>query len=158
MSTSEMSRPHLQGLPPVTPRPARVDGDAATLCRCDARVHTAASRSGGAILVLIVLGEIDLSTLPVLRCALDAALAGSPAHLVVDLAGVGFCGAGGHSLMADRARTAGQEHIGYLISGMHPSIARHASLLWSAPVQLHCDLAAALSVLGGAGPDGPAGT
>ncbi len=84
----------------------------------------------GRIAVVRVAGEIDLVSLPSVGSALDAALDQHPADLVVDMAGVGFCGVRGFALLATAAGTAASSGIGYSVSGMLPSLDRIATLLW----------------------------
>lgn len=88
----------------------------------------------GPILVLRVAGEIDLLTLPLLQHALDAALNAAvdqqPGDLVVDLAGVGFCGVHGFALLFTAAATAQTNGTGYALSGLLPHLDRIATLLW----------------------------
>ena len=52
---------------------------------------TAVSGPTGPVVVLRVAGEVDLCTVDLLRSAVGAVVAQRPAHLVVDLAGLGFC-------------------------------------------------------------------
>lgn len=90
---------------------------------------------GGDIVVLHVAGEIDLLTDPTLRAALDAVLDGAvdraTRHVVVDMAGVTFCGVRGFALLADTGRVAAARGTGYAISGLAPHLQRHAQLLWT---------------------------
>ncbi len=54
--------------------------------------------------VLVVAGEIDRDSRPVLRKAADEALSQGPGRLVLDLAGVTFCDSSGLSLFVDLHR------------------------------------------------------
>lgn len=107
--------------PPGRPAPAGPDPSA--WCRCDL-----GSRDGpdGEVVVVHVVGELDLLAAPMLVSVLDRALARIPRHLVVDLAGVGFCGVRGLSVLAGTADTASARDIGYEVRGLAP---RHHQIL-----------------------------
>lgn len=91
----------------------------------------AESGPAGPILVLRVAGEIDMLTGPQLQTALFTALRRAPCDLVVDLAGVGFCCVRGCEVLADAARAARAEGIGYAVSGLSGHLDRVVTLLWS---------------------------
>lgn len=74
--------------------------------------------AGGEILVVRVAGELDLATQPHARAALDDALARSPRHLVVDLAGVTFCSVRGFALFAETGFAAAGRGIDLAFSGL----------------------------------------
>jgi anti-anti-sigma factor len=61
----------------------------------------------GATLVVVVDGDVDLSTAPMLRDALDAAFARAPRRIVVDLAEVRFLNTAGLQVLLDAHRRAG---------------------------------------------------
>jgi anti-anti-sigma factor len=83
--------------------------------------------------VLVVTGEIDLGTVTALRAALHAVLGQPPLRgqrrVVVDLTAVSFCGVAGFVVLAQAAHTAAARSIGYTITGMTPSLRRHAHLV-----------------------------
>lgn len=87
------------------------------------------SGPGGDIMVLRVVGEIDMLTIPVLQDALGAAVSRHPADLVVDSAGVDFCCVRGFALLAAADRTAQTCGTGYALSGLTPHLNRLATLL-----------------------------
>lgn len=76
-----------------------------------------------------MVGELDLLTAPTLASVLDRALARDPWHLVVDLAGLGFCGVRGLSVLVAAAGTAAARAIGYELRGLAPRHHRILSLL-----------------------------
>ncbi len=53
------------------------------------------------MLVVTVAGELDLATAPQVRAYLQDKTAARPGHVVLDLAGVGFMGSHGVSLLVD---------------------------------------------------------
>ncbi|MFN2534631.1 MAG: STAS domain-containing protein, partial [Pseudonocardiaceae bacterium] len=55
--------------------------------------------AAGEIIVVRVVGEVDLCTIPILQTALDKSLGQYPAHLLVDLARTTFCSAQGLDLL-----------------------------------------------------------
>lgn len=84
----------------------------------------------GTIAVLRMFGEIDLSTQTGTETALGGALQAGPRHLLVDLSGVGFCGARGFTTLADTARSADDQEIEYALCGLAPHVGRAATFLW----------------------------
>ena len=72
-----------EGRAPDLPVVATPGFDAAAACSCE--LHTEAGPAGD-ILVLRVCGEIDMLTLPAVKCALTIATDQRPSDLVVDLA------------------------------------------------------------------------
>ncbi len=91
--------------------------------------------SAGPVAVTRVAGELDLLTGPALAAHLAAALDRVPSHLVIDVAGVQFCGARGLALLADTARAATTAGIGYALAGTSPQLDRVIGLTWDeAPV------------------------
>lgn len=101
--------------------------DPAAACSCDLGTETGPA---GDIVVLRVSGEIDMLTLPPVATALTAALERASADLVVDVAGIGFCCVRGFALLADTAHAADHRGINVAVSGLHPHLARIATLLW----------------------------
>ena len=88
------------------------------------------SLSDGEIVVLRVAGEIDLGSDLVLRRALDAALAGRPGHLVVDLSELRFCSVRGMSMLVAAAATAAAQGTQYVVSAVPGRFTRFWSMLW----------------------------
>jgi anti-anti-sigma factor len=86
--------------------------------------------AAGEIVVLRVVGEVDLCTLPVLRAALGAGLAAHPAHLLVDLTAMTFCCARGLDLLTQTAHTTAGKATSFAVSGVSPQIARIWTLGW----------------------------
>ena len=99
----------------------------APLCSC---TRETVGAPVGPIVVLRVEGEIDLYTLAPLRTVLAEAVAGCCAPVVVDLAGVSFCAAAGFRLLADAALRATVDGAGFAVTGLSPTLGRHASLVW----------------------------
>lgn len=99
----------------------------AAACSCTTE---SLSSPAGELIVLRVAGEVDLLTIPVLQSALDYHLDRHPAHLVVDLARLQFCSAGGMGMLVRADGTAAERGIGYAISGMPPQLNRISAELW----------------------------
>lgn len=106
---------------PITSEPVspETSGDtSATVVSCTAQSWPGL---GGRIVVLRVVGEIDLITYSTVQAALDAGLFGAvdrpTSRLVVDLAGVTFCGVRGFALLAQTAAVAAANGTGYALSG-----------------------------------------
>lgn len=103
------------------------------------------------IRVLVLAGEIDLMSYPSLEVAMDALLYGAPdgatAHLVVDLAGVTFCSARGHSLLEAGARRARRAGVGYTLAGLSPHLRRIVALWAGEHVVRFGDVAAAVTAI-----------
>lgn len=81
---------------------------------------------GGEILVVRVAGDVDVATISDVEATLTAALDRRPAHVVVDLAAVTFCGARGLGLLEWGLVTANERGIGYVLSGY----AAHIERIW----------------------------
>ncbi|HEY1967452.1 MAG TPA: STAS domain-containing protein [Pseudonocardia sp.] len=84
----------------------------------------------GQIVVLRVAGEIDLYTDAPLRTMLAAAVTHRLVAVVVDLAGVNFCGGAGFGVLADTALRATVAGGGFAVTGLSPMMERHANLVW----------------------------
>ncbi len=69
-------------------------------------IRTSVERRGG-ITVLAVAGDIDVMTAPVFQGAIDGALAGPVAALVIDLSGVDFLGSVGLRILASTHESLG---------------------------------------------------
>lgn len=81
----------------------------------------------GEVIVLRVVGEVDLCTVPFLHAALDAGLDQDPAHLVIDLALLTFCSLRGLDLLTQTHRIATAKAIGYAVT----SVPRHINRVWA---------------------------
>lgn len=126
MPTSWTSREGTdRGSRPLSAVPAPRDPTAA--CEWEIDTHNGPA---GKILVLRVVGEIDLLTVPQVRAALATAVARAPTDLVVDLAGVRFCCVRGFALFADTAHTTTAGGVGYAVSGLSRHLDRIADMLW----------------------------
>lgn len=79
------------------------------------RVHTC--REGDGVTVGVV-GAINPATEPVLRGALDRALAHRPRHLIADVSGVEFCSVGGLGTLLLTATEAYRRGIRFVFAGM----------------------------------------
>lgn len=130
--------------PSASSRMARLVG-AAALCSCHT---TSISTPAGEIVVVRVFGEIDLSTTQreadsfaqdlrawvadehVLRTALGEARRRRPDHLVVDVAGMGFCSAQGLALLVGAVTEPDENGVRYLLCGVDPDIERVLKVLW----------------------------
>ena len=65
--------------------------------------------------VVLISGEIDVSTAPMVRDALDAALDGGARRLTLDLAGVGFVDSSGLGVLVGALRRLQEERDGRLL-------------------------------------------
>jgi len=117
--------PH-QGRPgrPPRPAPATAHRDLSELCRCST---TSLRSPTGEATVLRVAGEVDVSSLAVLRTALTAALDRHADHVVVDLAELRFCSVRGLTVLAEAGATAAGLGIEYAIGGAP----RQANRVWA---------------------------
>jgi anti-anti-sigma regulatory factor len=96
----------------------------------DDRLHIAPCPTG-CIALLSLAGDIDAITLPLLCTALVTALGRRPAHLVVDLPEIRYCGVRGFVLLAATARASAAIGIGYAVSGVGSHLERAARRIWS---------------------------
>lgn len=103
--------------------------------------------AAGEIIVVRVVGEVDLCTIPILQAALDASLDQRPAHLVVDLARMTFCSVRGLDLLTQIGRIAAAAATGYAVTGVLPRINRVWNLCWGGDCPVRYPSAAA-AVLG----------
>ncbi|WP_040808207.1 MULTISPECIES: STAS domain-containing protein [Nocardia] len=67
--------------------------------------------------VLTVAGDVDLATAPALENAVDAALAGTPAALVIDLTAVSFLASAGMAVLVGAHKRAGDTRIAVVADG-----------------------------------------
>jgi len=86
--------------------------------------------AAGEIIVVRVVGEVDLCTIPILQAALDASLDQGPAYVVVDLAQMTFCSVRGLDLLTQIGRIAAAAATGYAVAGVLPRINRVWALCW----------------------------
>lgn len=123
--------------------------DSTLMCSC----HTSSMPTpAGEILVVRVFGVVDQATEHVLRGALAEAGRRRPSHLVVDVAGLGFCSVRGLALLAGISTEPAELGTEYLLSGVEPRIERFLRLLWpddTLPVRYPGAAAAVLAAMGG---------
>ncbi|MTE14450.1 STAS domain-containing protein [Nocardia aurantiaca] len=106
---------------------------------------TSVTQADGAT-VLTVAGEVDLATAPALENAIDAALAGKPAALVIDLTAVSFLASAGMAVLVGVHKRAGETHLMVVADG--PATSRQLKMTSLDQVfSLHTTLAEALSAL-----------
>lgn len=103
--------------------------------------------AAGDVIVVRVVGEVDLGTIPILQAALDASLDQGPAYLIVDLARMTFCSVRGLDLLTQIGRIAAAAATGYAVTGVLPRINRVWTLCWGGDRPVHYPSAAA-AVLG----------
>ncbi|AYF78846.1 anti-sigma factor antagonist [Nocardia yunnanensis] len=97
--------------------------------------------------VLTVAGDVDLATAPALENALDAALAGRPTALVVDLSAVSFLASAGMAVLVGAHKRAGDTRIAVVADG--PATSRQLKVTSLDQVfSLHPTLEEALAALG----------
>lgn len=121
--------------------------DQRELCSC---VVTSSRADCGEVVLLRVLGEVDLSSVGVVEDAITAVRRGPAVHLVVDLAGVTFCGLRGLALMVRTAAAATACGVGFSVCGASAQSVAVWSILWSAAEQptRHPDAATAMLATG----------
>lgn len=78
--------------------------------------------------VVLVAGEVDLTTAPRLRERLKQLMAEGRHHLLIDLAGVGFCDSTGLGVLIGALKRARSEDGDVVLSGLSPSLQRVFSL------------------------------
>ncbi|MET8423221.1 STAS domain-containing protein [Nocardia sp. NPDC004860] len=97
-------------------------------------------------IVLTVTGEVDLATAPALESAIDAALAGKPAALVIDLSAVSFLASAGMAVLVGVHKRAGATRLVVVADG--PATGRQLKMTSLDQVfSLHSTLDEALSAL-----------
>lgn len=70
-------------------------------------LHIDERQDGAGTVQLVVIGEIDIATVPVLRRAVTGLLERTPARLVLDLDGVNFIDSSGLAVLLEAASTVG---------------------------------------------------
>lgn len=121
-------------------RPAGVPLLPADLCRCQL------TWPHDGIVLFRITGEVDLESIGRVEDAVRTVLGRRPEHVVVDLAGMGFCGLRGLALLVTARATAAGLGIGLVVCGASVQAVRVWSLLWE-PAQrppLHPDAATAV--------------
>lgn len=96
-------------------------GAGATWCACSTAVVPG---SDGSVMVLRLAGEVDLTSVDLLRTALGSVLGQRPAHLVVDLAARTFCSARGFTVLSQGWDVALGNGTGYAVAGTSPRLDR----------------------------------
>ncbi|MER7764022.1 STAS domain-containing protein [Streptomyces sp. NPDC097619] len=76
--------------------------------------------------VLVVAGEVDYDTAPMLVRSLNAALAGPPVpdSLVVDCSGLTFCGSAGLNALLTTYRSAAEGAVAFALASPLPQLRR----------------------------------
>jgi stage II sporulation protein AA (anti-sigma F factor antagonist) len=99
------------------------------------RVEICASRPGAVVLVPV--GEVDVSTAGLLRQAARDAVATVPRCIVVDLARLTFCGSTGLVVLMDARRDAEMAGVRFGIAGGPPIVRRVLEITELGPVLHH---------------------
>lgn len=99
----------------------------APLCSCSV---TSLALPHGDLVVLHITGEVDVSTIDILRTAVADALALRPDHLVVDLSKLTFCSVRGLTELVDAGRTAARNGTGYAVGGASTQVIRAWTVMW----------------------------
>ncbi|HZG05526.1 MAG TPA: STAS domain-containing protein [Streptomyces sp.] len=87
-------------------------------------LHTAVFSSGDRAIVSVS-GEVDLTTVPRLRCALETALASGPGAIDVDFGAVPFCDCSGVNALVGAWRQARDTGVPLRVTGAEaPAVAR----------------------------------
>lgn len=98
------------------------------------------------VVLFRITGEVDLESIGRVEEAVRTLLGRRPEHVVVDLAGMGFCGLRGLALLVTASAAADALGIGLVVCGASVQAVRVWSLLWE-PAQrppLHPDATAAV--------------
>ena len=111
------------GCAPVVPRPDIL------------QVEVSESRPG--VLVLSPRGEVDVASADVLRRAARAAVAAAPRCLVVDLAGLTFCGSTGLVVLMDTSRDAEAAGVRFITADGPPIVRRVLEITQLGPALRH---------------------
>lgn len=98
-------------------------------CRCSTSTEGSPACR---IVVVRVAGEIDLSSVGVLVSALTLALGRRPDQIVVDLAGVTYCGCRGLAVLVETFAAATEQGTRFALSGVSARVERRSMLLWPA--------------------------
>ena len=99
---------------------------------------------GGRIVVLRVVGEIDMASLPTLRGWLDGALSGAATHLLVDLNEITFCSVDGFCELATVDNRAAEIGVGYALIGPPTWFELYWSMLSLGQIQRYRSVAQAV--------------
>lgn len=105
--------------------------------------------AAGELVVLQVVGDVDLGTVPILQVALGESLQAHPAHLLVNLTKMTLCSARGLDLLTQTGNTAGGQATSFAVRGVSPQL----DCIWTRlgdgdlPIR-HCTAAAAMTALG----------
>ena len=99
------------------------------------RVGTVESEPG--VLVLTPVGELDITSADLLREAARHALAASPRCVVIDLAGVRFCGSTGLAVLIDALNNAEAAGVRFGTAGGPPIVRRVLEITRLGPVLGH---------------------
>ncbi len=97
------------------------------MCSCE--IISVASPDGEIVLMRLV-GEIDLHSMPVLQDALARVRLLAPHRLVVDVAELRFCSSRGLALLMEACAGVVQQGAGYHLCGLSASVGRLMSVLW----------------------------
>jgi len=86
----------------------------------------------GQVCVLCVAGEVDRTSMGLLRAGLAKAFTGRPDHVMIDLAEMSFCSAQGMDELVEAGRWASDSGVDYRVSGASRQVERCWSHLWAA--------------------------
>lgn len=122
-------------------------------CSCDV------TSPGAGVVLLRISGEVDLYSVGLVEDAVRTVLRGAPAHVVVDLAAMSFCGLHGLALLVSAAADAAARGVGFSVCGASAQAVRVWSALWAPAEQFahHPDAVAGVRAACAAGPGITAG-
>jgi anti-anti-sigma factor len=89
------------------------------------------------VLVLSPVGELDITSADLLREAARDALAARPRCIVIDLAGLRFCGSTGLAVLIDARHDAEAAGVGFGTGGGSPIVRRVLEITRLGPVLAH---------------------
>ncbi|MFJ4095190.1 STAS domain-containing protein [Kitasatospora sp. NPDC089913] len=128
---------------PTQNDPAAAQGAAATATGTTARPQPVDDRTA----VCVLVGDLDIETLPPAEQALDEALRTGPRILVVDLGQVGFCDSSGLNLLLKARMSATAAGAELRLAAASPTVLRLLELTGADTVfQLHPTVGDALAV------------
>jgi len=108
--------------------------------------------------VLRVRGDVDMDTADRLASAVGAELHRARQPVVLDVAGMTFCGAAGLAVIAEAVTRAAEHRVGFAVVGLPPRLIGLCTALWPAPHPDHYpDLESAFAAVGDGDGDGDPG-
>ena len=95
------------------------------------------AEAGAGVLVVAPVGEVDVATAGLLRCAIHQAVESVPRSVVVDLSGLTFCGSTGLVALLAAREHADRRDVGFGTAAGRPSMLRVLEITGFGPALRH---------------------